>query len=116
MNRGTKIWLASAAAGVALLALSPRSEASPSCVDDGNRVCAPGNAQGAPAGCYDDGGVLEMHWPCPPWTPADGWVHGDGTITYPDGPCDPSADSDRPCTIIQSDDPDERVYTIGYTN
>jgi hypothetical protein len=35
-----------------------------SCVDDGNRICGPNNAQGAPAGCYDDGGVLVAAWPC----------------------------------------------------
>ena len=35
-----------------------------SCVDDGNRICGPGNPQGAPAGCYDDGGVLVAAWPC----------------------------------------------------
>jgi len=42
------------------------SEDSPawSCVDDGNRVCGPNNAQHAPAGCYDDGGVLVAAWPC----------------------------------------------------
>lgn len=35
-----------------------------SCVDDGNRICGPGNANGVPAGCYDDGGVLVAAWPC----------------------------------------------------
>lgn len=35
-----------------------------SCVDDGNHVCGPGNANGVPAGCYDDGGVLAAPWPC----------------------------------------------------
>lgn len=35
-----------------------------SCVDDGNRVCGPGNPEGKPAGCYDDGGVLVASWPC----------------------------------------------------
>jgi hypothetical protein len=34
-----------------------------SCVDDGNRVCGPGNAQGVPAGRYDEGGVLVDPWP-----------------------------------------------------
>lgn len=33
-----------------------------SCVDDGNKICGPGNAQGAPAGLYDDGGVLVFTW------------------------------------------------------
>lgn len=33
-----------------------------SCVDDGNRICGPGNAQGAPAGLYDTGGVLMLTW------------------------------------------------------
>jgi len=35
-----------------------------SCVDDGNRICGPGNANGAPVGCYDEGGVLVAPWPC----------------------------------------------------
>jgi hypothetical protein len=35
-----------------------------SCVDDGNRICGPGNPEGRPAGCYDDGGVLVAAWPC----------------------------------------------------
>lgn len=35
-----------------------------SCVDDGNRICGPGNAQGAPAACYDEGGVIVAVWPC----------------------------------------------------
>lgn len=59
----------------ALIALgvlsSPVAHAAPnedqpgwSCVDDGNRVCGPHNAQGAPAGCYDEGGVLVAAWPC----------------------------------------------------
>jgi len=34
-----------------------------SCVDDGNRTCGPGNPQGAPAGRYDEGGVLVDSWP-----------------------------------------------------
>jgi len=33
-----------------------------SCVDDGNRICGPGNPQGAPAGQYDEGGVLTIPW------------------------------------------------------
>lgn len=33
-----------------------------SCVDDGNRICGPGNSQGAPAGLYDAGGVLVLTW------------------------------------------------------
>lgn len=51
-----------------LIALSHHAvqEDSPawSCVDDGNRICGPGNSNGAPAGCYDDGGVLVATWPC----------------------------------------------------
>jgi hypothetical protein len=35
-----------------------------SCVDDGNRICGPGNDEGKPAGCYDDGGVMVAAWPC----------------------------------------------------
>jgi hypothetical protein len=34
-----------------------------SCVDDGNKICGPGNPQGAPAGRYDEGGVLIDAWP-----------------------------------------------------
>ncbi|AXH46823.1 hypothetical protein SEA_ACOLYTE_80 [Mycobacterium phage Acolyte] len=67
-----------------------------SCVDDGNRICGPGNDEGKPAGCYDDGGVLVAEWPCKAWQPSDGYRHGDGTVTYPD--------------------PDEPVYLTGYTN
>jgi len=55
----------------------------PSCVDDGDRVCGPGNAEHIPAGCYDDGGVFVAPWPCAPWKPADGWRHADGSVTYP---------------------------------
>lgn len=33
------------------------------CVSMGNRVCGPDNAQGKPAGRYDDGGVLITPWP-----------------------------------------------------
>jgi hypothetical protein len=54
----------------------------PSCVDDGDRVCGPGNAEHVPAGCYDDGGVFVAPWPCAAWKPADGWRHGDGSVTY----------------------------------
>ena len=39
-------------------------ESSWDCVSDGNRICGPGNPQGQPAGCYDDGGVLVAPWPC----------------------------------------------------
>lgn len=35
-----------------------------SCVDNGNHICGPGNANGAPAGCYDTGGVMVAPWPC----------------------------------------------------
>jgi hypothetical protein len=34
-----------------------------SCVDDGNRVCGPGNGQAVPAGRYDEEGVLVDPWP-----------------------------------------------------
>ena len=37
-----------------------------SCVDNGNRVCGPGNPQGVPAGLYDEGGVLIDPWPVVP--------------------------------------------------
>lgn len=77
----------------ASLVLAPVSNAEPpgdqpgvsSCVDDAPRVCGPDNTLGAPAGCYDDGGVLEFAWPCTPWEPNMGYQHPDGTITYPNG-------------------------------
>lgn len=34
------------------------------CVSMGNRICGPGNANGVPAGCFDEGGVLVAAWPC----------------------------------------------------
>lgn len=43
-----------------------------SCVDDGNRVCGPGNAEGKPAACYDQGGVIVAVWPCQSTVNADG--------------------------------------------
>lgn len=53
-----------------------------SCVDDGNHVCGPDNAEGKPAACYDDGGVIVALWPCTAWQPSDGYRHPDGTVTY----------------------------------
>ena len=44
-----------------------------SCVDDGNKVCGPGNPQGVPAGRYDEGGVLIDPWP------VDSYTYDDGT-------------------------------------
>lgn len=49
-----------------------------SCVDDGNRVCGPGNSEGKPAACYDDGGVIVAYWPCEPWK--SDWAYADGSI------------------------------------
>jgi hypothetical protein len=54
------IWFAPLASADAPLEDSPDW----SCVDDGNRVCGPDNANGVPAGCYDEGGVLVALWPC----------------------------------------------------
>jgi hypothetical protein len=34
-----------------------------SCVDDGNKICGPGNANGVLPGRYDGGGVLVDAWP-----------------------------------------------------
>lgn len=34
------------------------------CIFDGNRICGPGNAQGAAAGCYNDHAALVAPWPC----------------------------------------------------
>ena len=57
---------ASLVLGLATAHAEPIQEDSPnwSCVDDGNRICGPNNAEGQPAGCYDDGGVLVAAWPC----------------------------------------------------
>lgn len=52
-----------------------------SCVDDGNRICGPGNANGAPAGCYDDGGVMVAPWPC--YVVVDGAGNGDAFFGAP---------------------------------
>lgn len=43
-----------------------------SCVDDGNRTCGPQNAEGKPAACYDEGGVIVALWPCKSVVNADG--------------------------------------------
>lgn len=40
-----------------------KDESGWSCVDDGNRVCGPGNGQAVPAGRCDEGGVLVDPWP-----------------------------------------------------
>lgn len=93
-----------------------------SCVDDGNRVCGPGNAEGKPAACYDDGGVIVAYWPCNPWTPDMGWRHADGTTTYPNG--DVMDDDGNVLVVgdhshdipVADPDPDEEVYQRGYTN
>lgn len=42
------------------------------CVSMGNRICGPGNPQGQPAACYDDGGVIVAPWPCHVIVNADG--------------------------------------------
>lgn len=64
--------LASATGAMAPAHASTEDSPSWSCVDDGNRICGPGNANGAPAGCYDDGGVLVAPWPCYVVVGADG--------------------------------------------
>lgn len=65
--------LALAGAGVACPAAAAASpnedEGGWSCVDDGNHVCGPGNAEGKPAACYDEGGVIVALWPCQPVRP-----------------------------------------------
>lgn len=35
-----------------------------SCIENGNRICGPGNTNGVPAGCYNDLGALVSAWPC----------------------------------------------------
>lgn len=73
--------IAAGAALAAMLLASPDAKADPvqedqpgwSCVDDGNHMCGPGNANGVPAGCYDDGGVLVASWPCRWEVGADGY-------------------------------------------
>lgn len=83
-----RVIAALAITSTAVLSPVARAQAEPmedqpgwSCVDDGNRVCGPENSEGKPAGCYDDGGVLWAPWPCAAWTPADGYRHGDGSVT-----------------------------------
>jgi len=49
-------------AGVAIAHAATEDQPGWSCVDDGNQICGPGNTQGAPAGRYDEGGVLIETW------------------------------------------------------
>jgi len=42
------------------------------CVTMGNRVCGVGNAEGVPAGCYNDNEELVAPWPCFVMTDDDG--------------------------------------------
>lgn len=69
----TRAFAALSLASAALFgAVAPASAVAPvleddpgwSCVTDGNRICGPGNTEGKPAGCYDDGGVWVAAWPC----------------------------------------------------
>lgn len=50
------------------------------CVSMGNRICGPGNDQGKPAACYDDGGVIVALWPC--YVVVD--QNGDADVYTPD--------------------------------
>ncbi len=88
-----------------------------SCVDDGNRVCGPGNSEGKPAACYYDGGVIVALWPCEAWTPSDGYRHDDGSVTYPvsgyrTGPAKPCT-ATQPCLTPQYC-PDTGKFVVGY--
>jgi hypothetical protein len=67
-----KLVIASIAVAFAAIAgiTAPVASAAPmedepgfSCVDDGNKICGPGNEQGVPAGRYDVDGVLVDPWP-----------------------------------------------------
>jgi hypothetical protein len=55
--------------GVAYATTPNEDEPGWSCVDDGNRICGPGNDEGKPAACYDEGGVIVALWPCDPVVP-----------------------------------------------
>jgi len=59
-------WLAPGVPGGAVAAAAAPTEDDPawSCVRDGNRICGPGNVNGARVGCYDDQGALVADWPC----------------------------------------------------
>jgi hypothetical protein len=84
----TAIALAPLAASLATAHADTPQEDQPgwSCVDDGNHACGPNNAQGAPAGCYDEGGVLVASWPCRWATLPDGmrvlYTHDGGSELY----------------------------------
>lgn len=59
---------------VALLSAATAHVASadpPACVDNAPHICLPGNPEGKPAACYDDGGVIVALWPCTAWKPSD---------------------------------------------
>lgn len=68
-------------------------------------MCLPGNSEGKPAGCYDDGGVLIARWPC-----HDQYIGGGQWDVVAD-PGSPDYDEGK-----TYDDPDEPVYLTGYTN
>lgn len=77
-----------------------------SCADMGNKVCGVGNPQGAPAGCYDDGGVLASELPCHWETDAQGYRYlftADGEIQrfYPTGEWDRQAESPLSAYSVQ---------------
>jgi hypothetical protein len=59
-----------AAALAVIMAGTPPAHANtPACVDDPPHICQPGNSEGKPAACYDDGGVIVALWPCTAWKP-----------------------------------------------
>ena len=65
LGAGLALGFAAAPHGIAHADDTAIYEDSPgwSCVDNGNKVCGPGNKQGVPAGRYDEGGVLVDPWP-----------------------------------------------------
>lgn len=79
-----------------------------SCVDNGNRICGPGNPEGKLAACYDDARMVVALWPC-------------HVVINPDGSSDVYrgvSDWSRPTEGYQTldPDPDEGVYSRGYAN
>lgn len=60
LGAGTGVAIADAAASPTVQEDDPAWD----CVTMGNRICGPGNSNGVPAACYNDGGVIVAPWPC----------------------------------------------------
>ena len=100
MNTGKPILVGlTIAAAIASVLLSAAAHADPGpelgCAHSAAHICAPGNPDHIPAGCYDDAAapVLQFIWPCHGWTPDAGRLDPTtGLVSYPP---DHQADGDQ---------------------